>query len=67
MYPGIMKHRELVGRLRALGWYLAREGGRHEIWTNGDMEEPVPRHKEINEMLARKILKTVAHNPGRDD
>lgn len=66
MYTCLMKHRKLVGSLKALGWYLAREGRRHEIWTNGDIEEPVPRHKEIHEMLARKILKTAAHNPGKE-
>ena len=27
------------------------------IWTEGKEEEPVPRHSEINEILARKILR----------
>ena len=49
-----MKHRDLAQKLRALGWHLAREGSRHEIWSNGELEEPVPRHREIHEMLAKK-------------
>ena len=36
---------------------LLRHGGSHDVWTNGQEEEPVPRHAEINENLARKILK----------
>ena len=58
-----MKYRELVRKLREVGWYLAREGSRHEIWTNGEVEEPVPRHKEINEFLAKKIVKKAEKNP----
>jgi len=62
-----MKYRELTKKLRNCGWYLTRQGSRHEIWTNGEMEEPVPRHKEINEMLARKILKKAEDNPREED
>ena len=52
-----MKRRELEKKLTQAGWYLLRHGGSHDIWTNGKDEEPVPRHVEINEYLARKILK----------
>lgn len=50
-------------KLKALGWWLKRQGGNHEVWTNGDMEEPLPRHSEIGEMLAKKILKKAENNP----
>lgn len=60
-----MKYRDLVREMQKCGWYLLRQGGRHEIWTNGDIEEPVPRHREINEVLARKILKKAESNPKR--
>ncbi len=53
-----MKARDLKKRLSELGWWLKREGSNHEIWTNGEIEEPVPRHREINERLAMKIIKT---------
>ena len=57
-----MKRRELERRLRDLGWVLARHGGKHDVWSNADgsFTEYVPRHAEINEMLARAILKRAA-------
>jgi mRNA interferase HicA len=54
-----MKRRELERRLRDLGWKLDRHGGKHDVWSNqdGSINEYVPRHAEINERLARAILK----------
>ena len=52
-----VKRRELERRLQELGWRLLRHGGKHDIWTDGALEEPVPRHSEVNEKLARKILR----------
>jgi mRNA interferase HicA len=52
-----MKRRELERRLTAAGWSCIRHGGNHDIWAKGDMQEPVPRHAEINEQLAKKILR----------
>ncbi len=51
-----MKKRDLEKELGRLGWWLKREGGNHEIWTNGEDTEPVPRHREVKETLAKKIL-----------
>ncbi len=58
-----MKKRDLEKELVRLGWWLKREGANHEIWTNGVDVEPVPRHREINELLAKKILMIAKHNP----
>ncbi|WAW15440.1 type II toxin-antitoxin system HicA family toxin [Peptostreptococcus equinus] len=52
-----MKHRDLIKLLESNGFYYKRAGGNHDIYTNGTISEPIPRHKEINEMLARKIIK----------
>jgi len=52
-----MKRRELEDRLRALGWSLARRGGRHGVWACGEQEIAVQRHVEINEYMARAILR----------
>ena len=60
----LVKKRDLAVKLRALGWRLLREGGSHEIWTNGSESEPVPRHREISELLAHKILKKARKYPG---
>ena len=58
-----MKKRDLEKGLSRLGWWLKREGGNHEIWTNGEDSEPVPRHREINEKLAKKILDVARRHP----
>lgn len=58
-----MKKRELERRLREIGWWFMCHGGRHDQWTNGIIEESVPRHVEINESLAKKILRTAREYP----
>ena len=52
-----MKRRELEKRLTDLGWRFLRHGGKHDVWTDGEREEAVPRHREINEKLALAILR----------
>jgi len=51
-----VKRRELERQLRSLGWTLLRHGSRHDVWSDGERQEPVPRHAEINEKLAAAIL-----------
>jgi len=60
-----MKKRDLERKLKKLGWRLKRQGSNHEVWTNGEMTEPVPRHNEIGETLAKKILEKARVNPGK--
>ncbi len=60
VYDGVVKRRDLEARLRDLGWAFLRHGGNHDVWTDGDRLEYVPRHAEINENLARKILRKAA-------
>ena len=52
-----MKQADLLKRFYAKGWRVLREGANHIIMTNGTDIEPVPRHKEINEQLAKAIIK----------
>lgn len=52
-----MKRADLINLLEDNGWYLLRNGANHDIYTNGTKKEPIPRHREINENLAKKILK----------
>ena len=56
-----MKRRELEKRLRVAGCYLKREGASHSLWVNPrtGVLEAVPRHAEIKEPLAKKILKSL--------
>jgi predicted RNA binding protein YcfA (HicA-like mRNA interferase family) len=52
-----VKCRELIRHLEAHGCPLKREGGAHSIYWNPatGRREPVPRHNEIADLLARKI------------
>lgn len=53
-----MKERELKKRLKAKGAFFFRNGGSHDIWLSRFGKRiPVPRHKDVNEDLAREILK----------
>jgi len=56
-----MKRRQLEKRLRIAGCFLKREGSSHSLWINPKtgIIEAVPRHLEIKEPLARKILKSL--------
>ena len=56
-----MKRKDLGKKLRIAGCYLKREGGSHSLWINpkSGVVETVPRHKEIKEPLANKILRNL--------
>ena len=58
-YPCIfeMTRKELERKLRELGWGLARNGRRHDIWARREAELAIPRHREINENTAAAILR----------
>ena len=53
-----MKRLDLVRRLETMGCILLRLGGRYDIYHNPDTgnSEPVPRHREVNEILAKRII-----------
>jgi predicted RNA binding protein YcfA (HicA-like mRNA interferase family) len=57
-----VKRRELIGRIESTGCVLIRHGGKHDWYQNPrtKMAQPVPRHAEIKEELARHILKKLA-------
>ena len=41
-----MKTKDLIALLRRNGWYLKRNGGSHDIYTNGQKSETIPRHSD---------------------
>jgi predicted RNA binding protein YcfA (HicA-like mRNA interferase family) len=57
-----MKRRELIKLLQEMGCILVRHGGAHDWYTNSETKQsqPVPRHAEINENLAKSILKKMS-------
>jgi mRNA interferase HicA len=52
-----MKQRDLIKKLEENGFVFERHGGNHDIYRRRNDIEKVPRHKEINEQLARMILR----------
>lgn len=51
------KRSDLIKLLEKNGWRLKRYGAAHDIYTNGTESETIPRHKELNENLAKVIIK----------
>ncbi|HCI18449.1 MAG TPA: toxin-antitoxin system, toxin component, HicA family protein [Lachnospiraceae bacterium] len=52
-----MNRSDLVKQVEKNGYWLLRHGASHDIYTNGKRNETIPRHKEIDEQLAKIILK----------
>ncbi|EGW40962.1 type II toxin-antitoxin system HicA family toxin [Desulfosporosinus sp. OT] len=52
-----MKRKDLIKLLTKNGWWLKREGHDHTIYTNGTYNEPISRQPEIDDILAKKIIK----------
>ena len=54
-----MKRIDLIRHLEQHGCVLFREGGNHSVYINRRTRKSssVPRHREINEYLARKICR----------
>lgn len=57
-----MKRKEFIRELQRAGCDLARSGARHDISVNprNGLKQPVPRHTEISDVLARHIRKYLA-------
>jgi predicted RNA binding protein YcfA (HicA-like mRNA interferase family) len=54
-----MRRRDLIRHLELRGCQILREGGRHTVYVNRTVQKTsvIPRHREINEFLARKICR----------
>jgi len=52
-----MKRKELIKLLEKGGFQFERHGGSHDIYVRNSEREEIPRHREINEQLAKAILK----------
>jgi len=53
---------DLIRKLSELGCELIRHGGNHDWYQNLKTKvcQPVPRHREIDENLARSIIKKLS-------
>jgi len=54
-----MKRKDLIKQITSIGCILLRHGQRHDLYINPKTgkKQPVPRHNEIDENLARHIIK----------
>ena len=52
-----MKQRDLIKKLEQAGFVLEEHGGNHDTYVRGKDKEHIPRHREINERLAKSIMK----------
>jgi mRNA interferase HicA len=54
-----MKRLDLIRHLEQNGCVILREGGHHTVFVNRKAKKAatVPRHREINDFLARKICR----------
>jgi len=61
-----VKRTELIARLGEMGCVLIRHGGKHDWYQNPRtrVSQPVPRHREIKDLLAKHILKMLADDGG---
>ena len=53
-----MKQKDLINRLVEAEFVLKRHGGEHDLYVRNGVTVVVPRHAEINEITAKKILKS---------
>lgn len=54
-----MKRKDLIKKLTDSGCVLLRHGSRHDLYQNPSTgkKQPIPRHNEIDENLAKHIMK----------
>jgi hypothetical protein len=60
-----MKRVDLIREIEGFGCVLIRHGAKHDWYRNPNtgVSQPVPRHREINEHLARRIIRALSNEP----
>jgi predicted RNA binding protein YcfA (HicA-like mRNA interferase family) len=63
-----MKRTKLIKTIEGVGCILVRHGGKHDWYRNPmtGVSQPVPRHREIQDGLARHIIKLLS-NPTEEN
>jgi predicted RNA binding protein YcfA (HicA-like mRNA interferase family) len=61
-----VKRKDLISALEKRGCTLIRHGRRHDWYQNPKtkISQPVPRHREIKENLAKHIIKMLEDESG---
>lgn len=60
-----MKRVDLIRAIEGTGCEFVRHGGKHDWYRNPNtgISQPVPRHREIKDGLARHIIKMLSNSP----
>jgi len=63
-----MKRIDLIRTVEGFGCVLIRHGAKHDWYRNRTtgVSQPVPRHCEIKEHLARRIIRMLSNDDNRD-
>jgi len=58
-----MKRLHLIQTVTTNGAVLVRHGGKHDWYKNiqTGVQQPIPRHNDIDEMLAKSIIKKLSN------
>jgi len=52
-----VKRKDLLKKVAELGATFLRHGGNHDIYIKGKIYKSIPRHAEIDERLAKSVIK----------
>jgi predicted RNA binding protein YcfA (HicA-like mRNA interferase family) len=57
-----LKRSKIIKAITAAGAVFVRHGGNHDVYKNPRTKaiEEVPRHKDVNEYLAKSIIKNLS-------
>jgi predicted RNA binding protein YcfA (HicA-like mRNA interferase family) len=63
-----MKRVDLIKTIEGFGCLLIRHGAKHDWYRNSNtgVSQPVPRHREIKENLARHIIRMLRNDDEQD-
>ena len=63
----VMKRIDLIRTIEGIGCVLIRHGAKHDWYRNPTtgVSQPVPRHREIKEHLARHIIRMLSNEDDR--
>jgi mRNA interferase HicA len=64
-----MKRIDLIRTIEEFGCELMRHGGKHDWYRNPatGVSQPVPRHREIKDRLARHIIRMLRNPPTAEE
>jgi mRNA interferase HicA len=52
-----MKTKDIIALLEKNGWRFKRHGAKHDIYVKGTERESIVRHREMDEELAKAIIR----------